>query len=286
MGTDMVVVKAVTSELAIAPEQTGFTDVQKAALQHIGCASMHPADLQVFFHQAQRTGLDPFARQIYMVEYGGKPTIQTGIDGFRLVANRAARRERVKYSKGAPEWADETGTWHSVWSRAKHNGQQPTAARVTVVKDGEQFTAVLMFEEFVARRRDGNPNMMWSTKGAHMLSKCAEAVALRMAFPNDLAGLYTDDEMAAAVREHTVSSRVVSAPADLSDFEPAIEMDTKVAILALFDAKGIPEAEQGSGVVTVVGRSVRGLDDLTEDEGQAVIARLSTLPDATGEQDQ
>lgn len=87
-----------------------------------------------------------------------------------------------------------------------------------------------------------------------MLSKCAEA----------------------AVREHTVSSRVVSAPADLSDFEPAIEMDTKVAILALFDAKGIPEAEQGSGVVTVVGRSVRGLDDLTEDEGQAVIARLST----------
>lgn len=67
---------------------------------------------------------------------------------------------------------------------------------------------------------------------------------------------------------------------------PAIEMDTKVAILALFGVKGIPEAEQGSGVVAVVGRSVRGLDDLTEDEGQAVIARLSTLPDATGEQDQ
>ena len=226
-----------------------------------------PADLQVFFHQAQRTGLDPFARQIYMVEYGGKPTIQTGIDGFRLVANRAARRERVKYSKGAPEWADETGTWHSVWSRAKHNGQQPTAARVTVVKDGEQFTAVLMFEEFVARRRDGNPNMMWSTKGAHMLSKCAEAAALRMAFPNDLAGLYTDDEMA-AVREHTVSSRVVSAPCGSFRLRAGYRDGHKGGDPRALRRQGHPEAEQGSGVVAVVGRSVRGLDDLTEDEGK------------------
>ena len=46
------------------------------------------ADLAVFFHHCARTGLDPFARQIYLIGRGGKQTIQTGVDGFRLVARR------------------------------------------------------------------------------------------------------------------------------------------------------------------------------------------------------
>lgn len=84
-----IVVHQPQTVLAIQPEQTQFTPQQVAMLRHIGVEKAGDADLQVFFHQCQRTGLDPFARQIYMIERwskdGPKYTIQTGIDGYRLI---------------------------------------------------------------------------------------------------------------------------------------------------------------------------------------------------------
>ena len=76
----------------------------------------------------------------------------------------------------------------------------PTAARVGVVrKDWTQPTyAVALFSEYAATKKDGSLEPMWASKGALMISKCAEALALRKAFPHDLSGIYTSDEMAQA----------------------------------------------------------------------------------------
>ena len=82
------------SALAVSPEQDFWTPKQESALAQIGVEKASKADLAVFFHQCQRTGLDPFARQIYMIERKGKQTIQTGIDGFRLIARRATDAAR------------------------------------------------------------------------------------------------------------------------------------------------------------------------------------------------
>ena len=181
--------------LVIAESQTNWTDDQAAGLRHIGVQTASPADLRVYFHVCQRTGLDPFARQIYMIEREGKQTIQTGIDGFRLVGRRAAARAGETIAMGDAEWCHEDGTWRPVWRQA---WGVPVAARITVFRDGQPFPAVALYDEYVQTRRDGKVTAMWRTRPAGQLAKCAEALAWRKAFPQDLSGLYASDEMSAA----------------------------------------------------------------------------------------
>lgn len=190
-----------TGALALTAEQDGWNDRQVAAFRQIGIEEAPEAERQVFLHVCQRTGLDPFARQVYMIgRYDRKAnrtkyTIQTGIDGFRVIAER-----RPEYAGQTEiEWCDDDGRWSDVWLA---KGKAPRAARVGVYRHdwARPVYATVMFDEFKV------DSPMWSLtygKPAHMIGKVAEAHALRKAFPQDLSGLYTDDEMAAADRDAT-----------------------------------------------------------------------------------
>ena len=192
------------SELVLSSDQTFWTDNQRAALAQLGVQKATDADLAVFFHQAQRTGLDPFAKQIYMIERQGKQTIQTGIDGFRLIARRTIDRTHEDFGYRPTLWCGRDGQWRDVWLEQ----EPPAAAKVVVVRGGQEFDAIALFDSYAGRKRDGNLNSMWATQGAHMIAKCAEALALRKAFPQDLSGLYTADEMAQADNSQVVASQV------------------------------------------------------------------------------
>ena len=184
------------STLTLTADQEWWNDKQIAALRQLGVDRASNGDLAVFMHVAQRTGLDPFARQIYMIERQGKQTIQTGIDGFRLVARRAVDRAGESLAIGGGEWCGTDGVWRDVWL----DSEPPAAARVTVKRNGHEFVGVALFREYAQTKRDGNLMAQWATRPAGMLAKCAEALALRKAFPLDLAGVYTDDEMGQAQR--------------------------------------------------------------------------------------
>jgi phage recombination protein Bet len=182
--------------LALHGGQTQWTPDQHAALKQLGLAEATEADLKVLMHQSQRTGLDPFSRQIYMIgrwdpqTSSKKYTIQTGIDGFRLIAER-----RPEYlGQVGPEWCGKDGVWRDVWLE----DGPPVAARVGVLRSDRPQPAygVAKFSEFAQYKSAGGLTAMWSSKSSHMIAKCAEALALRKAFPHDLAGLHTDDEMA------------------------------------------------------------------------------------------
>lgn len=192
-----------STDLHISPEQEYFTDAQLAALESMGTRGSR-AEMQIFFHQVKRTGLDPFARQIYGLPRKGRLSIQTSIDGFRLVADRACQQRGWTRSEEDTVWYDKTGKEHTVWLAQ----EPPAAARYTAVvgttNGPGRFSAVARFDEY----RAGGP--MWDKMSALMIAKCAEALALRKAFPQDLSGLYTDDEMAQAAGQ---SSNRQAAPA-------------------------------------------------------------------------
>jgi len=180
--TEIATVGPSSGTLAVRADQQQWNEEQRAALAQIGVDKARPGDLAVFMHVAQRTGLDPFSKQIYMIERGGKQTIQTGIDGFRVIAQR-----HPQYAgQDEPEWCGDDGVWRGIWTGTK----PPTAARVRVHRHDWNMpaTGIAMFSEFTAG------NSMWKGKPAHMLAKCAEALAMRKAFPNDLSGLMTPEE--------------------------------------------------------------------------------------------
>lgn len=193
------------SDLAINDGQTTFNDKQLAALRQIGVGGASNADVAIFFHQCVRTGLDPFARQIYMIERQGKQTIQTGIDGFRLIARRATDRADETLGYEDTRWCGPDGEWVDVWL----SSEPPQAAKVVVLRDGQRFPSVALLSEYQATKRDGSPTQMWATKPALMLAKCAEALALRKAFPQDLSGIYTSDEMQASGNPRVIDAEPV-----------------------------------------------------------------------------
>ena len=190
-----------TTALAIQDEQTGFTDTQLRAL---GMTERATRDVvETFFHVTKRTGLDPFARQIYCIERGGKWTIQTGIDGYRLVGHRAAKRDGVGVSVDAPMWADEEGVWRELWTSSR----PPAAAKVTVWKNGEAFAHTANFREYAQTKSNGDLVQMWAKMPANQIAKCAEAAAWRKAFPADLSGIYVEEEMQQASNPPRGSAR-------------------------------------------------------------------------------
>ena len=172
-----------TSALAVNSDQNFWDEQQLAALKQIGLTNAPKAELAVFLHYCQRTGLDPFARQIYMIERGGRYTIQSSIDGLRIVAQRSNEYA----GQSGPFWCGADGVWTDVWLQST----PPTAAKVGVMRKGftEVLWAVAKFESYNAN------SPIWKKMPDLMIAKCAEALALRKAFPNDLSGIYTAEEM-------------------------------------------------------------------------------------------
>lgn len=188
-----------STSLAITEDQSYWSAQQLSALKQLGLAQADAGDLAFFFHQAQRTGLDPFARQIYMINRGGKYGIQTSIDGFRIIAQRSGEYA----GQTAPYWCGDDGVWKDVWL----SNTPPSAAKIGVYRIGfpEPLWAVARWDSYAVLN-----NPIWKKMPDVMLAKCAESLALRKAFPNDLSGLYTDEEMSQAevVEERPKPQRV------------------------------------------------------------------------------
>lgn len=268
--------------------QLDFGEPQKDLMRRTIARGATEDELDLFIEQCRRTGLDPFARQIYAVRrkqwnaqsrtYEEAQVIQLSIDGFRLIADRTQQYA----GQVGPWWCGGDAEWREVWLEEA----PPSAAKIGVLRHdfAQPLYAIALYKSYVQTNSHGDPVSRWKDDPAGMLAKCAESLALRRAFPQNLSGLYTADEMgkvnslaaaaAGAAETETESIEDVPAPAPRASLRPYSARDLPAVFaraVAAIEAKGLM---LGPDDYTI---TEQALDELTgNDTGQALYLNYLT----------
>lgn len=190
----------------IATIQHEWPDTRIKLLRDTIAKDASPEEFELAMQVVRRTGLDPFARQIYFISRNQKfkdeesgqwvqkkvMQWQVSIDGFRLISKRTGKYRGMV----GPFWCGKDGKWSDVWL----DSAPPMAAKVGILHAdfSEPVYAVAKFSSYVVTDYNGAPSGLWKKMPELMLAKVAESLARRICFPQELSGLYTEDEMAQA----------------------------------------------------------------------------------------
>lgn len=244
----------------IVDDQIIFT---KAHLQLIKTQIAKDAskeEYDLFMMMARRMRLDPLLKQIYFIKYGNNVSYVTSIDSYRIIAHRTETFAGVDL----PVYEyDKAG--------------KVTHASITVYKlvQGVRsaFSAKVKFSEYTTNKNQ------WLSKPETMIAKVAEAHALRKAFPNDLAGVYTQDEMdqATILEERTANDAITvhAAPAKKVEYPPLTEAQGK-NIRALLVSKDVLVSDVKKYCLNTYKRELKNIDTRQADN---LIKQLKAKPD-------
>jgi phage recombination protein Bet len=245
-----------------------FSEEQVELIKRTICKGATDDELALFLYQCQRTGLDPFSRQIHAVKRKEKRgngfaevmTVQTGIDGYRLIADRTGR-----YAPGK----EPTYTYDD-------NGHIVNAtAYVKKLVGGvwHEYAATAYWHEYAQTYPDGNLLPMWRKMPHNQLAKCAESLALRRGFPAELSGIYTNEEMGQADIIEAVVSDVPQKTlvGQLKALHQAERDYCGATVEIAVELRGVPVAQMSVAVLQAEVATARGR--LIE----AVVAKLGAL---------
>jgi len=216
----MTTAVAISSNGSVVTQQD-FSETQIDLIKRTVMPGASDLEFNTFLNLCKAKRLDPLTRQMYAIKQrSGAWQTFASIDGLRVIAQRTGEYG----GQTAPLWCGADLVWREAWLEET----APAAAKVGVWKKGfrEPTWAVATFRSYGAGK-SGN----WEKMPDVMLAKCAEALALRKAFPHDLSALYVREEFDAESPESAPTAnvaplRAMPAPADVDaqtgEIQPSI----------------------------------------------------------------
>ncbi len=181
-------------------EITVFEPQQIDIMRRTVAAGISNDEFALFLQVCQGRGLNPFNREIYALPgKGGKVTFQVSIDGLRLIAERSGKYR----GQLGPFFCGKDGQWKEEWLEST----PPVAAKVGILREGfeQPLWAVARYAAYAGT------TPVWQKMPDLMIAKCCESLALRRAFPAEMGGLYTHEEMGQASDTGAPPSAIVEA---------------------------------------------------------------------------
>jgi phage recombination protein Bet len=191
---ELVAAEAALVRQAAAPSPPPVTREQLDLVKRTVAAGASDPELKLFLYDCERRGVHPLDRLIHFTKRGGRYTPVVGIDYLR---GRAA------------DTGEMAGSDDAVFNL------NVTAATVTVYRLTRgvryAYTATARLDEYCPEAgANGRGDVMWRKMPQAMLAKCAEALALRKAFPQQLAGLYVAEELEQARPDFTTTATQIA----------------------------------------------------------------------------
>lgn len=163
-------------------DQLNFQDKQiVATLKQTVAMGLTDPEFILFVEHCKGTGLNPFKKEVWAIKAGGRLQVMTGINGYWQIANRHPQFDGAETGmiNANGEWVksvpgnDFLGAWCRVYRKDRK-----------IAMEGEAF---------LSDYKKGTP--IWTQTPRIMIKKVAESIALRKAFPQELNGTYTEEEM-------------------------------------------------------------------------------------------
>lgn len=189
------------STLARVEDVAAFTLEQKDLIKRTVAKDATDDELQMFFHVAAASGLDPLLKQIHFTKMGGRIAFIADVNGLQARAARSADFEGIDcatvFAKDDFQMDQKTGEVVRHVNNPFGDNGPPVGAWAVVHRKGKRpFVSCVRFNEYV------NPaNALWKTKPAVMILKCAKSTALRLAYPERFSGVYDEAELGKEERE-------------------------------------------------------------------------------------
>lgn len=252
---------AIVEEASITPAeirdgQIIFTQKHIALIKSQIAPTATQSEFELFLMMARRMRLDPLLRQLYFIKYKDKVSYVTSIDSYRIIAHRTE------------QFAGTDEPMYTYDPSAQN--KKPTHCSIVVYRlvQGIRcgFAAKVKFSEY-----DTNQNN-WAKMPETMIAKVAEAHALRKAFPQDLAGVYTQEEMDQA---GTTPAQISGQPQT-----PPVKMMTEMQkqnIISLLKQKG--QTKEDIHRYMEINFKTTDSSKLTLEQANRIINVLSQLPD-------
>lgn len=205
-----------------------------------GGGNVSNQELVLFIGMCKANGLNPFDRDCYLIKYGSNSPaamvtaekvflkraqhhpdfdgLQAGIIVIEIETGKMIEREGTFY---IPEEEKLVGGWCKVYLKGR---RMPSYESVSL-------------SEYIGRKKDGTVNEQWAKRPATMIRKVARVHALKEAFPSDLGGLYSPEEI-----EEAQDIILPEAPAQMDLPEPVYEQAVNFPDQGFEQAAFFPEA--------------------------------------------